>query len=129
MRTKIKFQHHPTTPKEKKAWTPWMHSRLVSLATNNFYALFVLFTINGRGIIWRDLVFKWFRCSVVVPTIGAGSLRMVSAFIIRSGSFDAAQELLSAYTFFCNSTRSGSSDAAQGLLSHDDIVFVKGLGQ
>jgi hypothetical protein len=36
----------------------------------------------------------------VVPTIGAGSLPMLSAFIIRSGSFDAAQELLSAYTFF-----------------------------
>jgi hypothetical protein len=29
-------------------------------------------------------------CFVVVPTIAAGSLPMVSAFIIRSGSFDAA---------------------------------------
>jgi hypothetical protein len=38
-------------------------------------------------------------CFVAVPTIAAGSLPMVSAFIIRSGSFDAAQGLLSAYTF------------------------------
>ncbi len=65
MRTKkIKIQHHPTTPEKKKAWTPWMHSRLVSLATKNFYALFVLFTINGRGIIWRDMVWmaRMFCC-------------------------------------------------------------------
>ncbi len=51
--------------------------------------------------------FEWLRCFVVVPTIGAGSLPMVSTFIIRSGSLDAAQ----------------------GLLSDDDIVFVKRLGQ
>jgi hypothetical protein len=24
-----KIKHHPTAPKKKKAWTPWMHSRLV----------------------------------------------------------------------------------------------------
>jgi hypothetical protein len=77
-----------------------MHGRLVSLAAKNLYASFVLFTIDGRGIIWRDMVFEWLRCFVAVPTIGARSLPMVSAFIIRSGSFDAAQELLSAYTFF-----------------------------
>ncbi len=51
-----KIEHHPTIPKKKKAWTPWMHSRLVSLAAKNFYASFVLFSINGRGIIWRDMV-------------------------------------------------------------------------
>ncbi len=57
--------------------------------------------------------FESLRCFVVVPTIRAGSLPMVSAFIIRSRSFGAAQGQLSAYTFFCKRTRSGSSDAAQ----------------
>jgi hypothetical protein len=60
--------------------------------------------------------FEWLRCFVVVPTIGAGSVPMVSAFIIRSGSFDAAQGLFSPYTFFCKRSWSASSDAAQGLL-------------
>ncbi len=32
--------------------------------------------------------FEWLRCFVVEPTIAAGTLPMVSAFIIRSGSFD-----------------------------------------
>ncbi len=44
--------------------------------------------------------FEWLRCFVVVPTIAAGTLPMVSAFIIRSGSFDLATGQLSAYTFF-----------------------------
>ncbi len=44
--------------------------------------------------------FEWLRCFVVVPTIAAGSLPMVSAFIIRSGRFDLAKGQLSAYTFF-----------------------------
>ncbi len=43
--------------------------------------------------------FEWVRCFVVVTTIAAGCLPMVSAFIIRLGSFDAAQGLLSAYSF------------------------------
>ncbi len=75
------------------------------------------------GALFGGTWLEWLGCFVVVPTIGAGSLPMVSAFIIRSVSFDAAQGQLSAYTFFV------SSDAAQGLLSDDDIVFVKGLGQ
>jgi hypothetical protein len=50
-----KIKHQPTAHKKKKAWTPWMHSRLVSLAAKNFYASFVLFTINGRCILWRDM--------------------------------------------------------------------------
>ncbi len=45
-----KIEYHRTIPKKKKAWTPWMHSRLESLAAKNFYASFVLITINGRGI-------------------------------------------------------------------------------
>ncbi len=44
--------------------------------------------------------FEWLTCFVVVPTIAAGSLPMVSAFIIRSGSFDEAKGQHSAYTFF-----------------------------
>ncbi len=44
--------------------------------------------------------FEWLTCFVVVPTIAAGSLPMVSAFIIRSGSFNLAKGQLSAYTFF-----------------------------
>ncbi len=51
-----KIEHHPTTPKKKKVWTPWMHSRLVSLAAKNLYASFIFFTINARGITWRDVV-------------------------------------------------------------------------
>jgi hypothetical protein len=44
--------------------------------------------------------FEWLRCFVVVPTIAAGTLPTVSAFIIRSGSFDLAKGQLSAYNFF-----------------------------
>ncbi len=44
--------------------------------------------------------FEWLRCFVVVPMIAVGNLPMVSAFIIRSGSFDLATRQLSAYTFF-----------------------------
>ncbi len=44
--------------------------------------------------------FEWFRCFVVVPTIAADTLPTVSAFIIRSGSFDLAKGQLSAYNFF-----------------------------
>jgi hypothetical protein len=40
--------------------------------------------------------------------IGAGSLPMVSAFIIRSGSFDAAQGQLSADTFFVKGLGEGA---------------------
>ncbi len=44
--------------------------------------------------------FEWLSCFVMVQTIAAGSLPMVSAFIIRSGSFDLANGQLSAHTFF-----------------------------
>jgi hypothetical protein len=44
--------------------------------------------------------FEWLRCFVVVPTIAARTLPTVSAFIIRSGSFDLAIGQLRAYTFF-----------------------------
>jgi len=44
--------------------------------------------------------FDWLRCFVVVPTIAARTLPTVSAFIIRSGSFDLVIGQLSAYTFF-----------------------------
>jgi hypothetical protein len=54
------------------------------------------------------MAFEWLRCFVVVPSIGAGSLPMVSAIIIRSGSFDAGQELLSAYTFFVKGLGQGA---------------------
>jgi hypothetical protein len=43
-----KIEHHPTACKKKKPWTPWMHSRLVSLAAKNFYAsLFCLPLMGG----------------------------------------------------------------------------------
>ncbi len=68
--------------------------------------------------------FEWLRCFVVVPTIGAGSLPMVSAFIIRSGTIGAGSlPMVSAFII-----RSGSFDAAQGQLSAYTF-FVKGLGQ
>jgi hypothetical protein len=35
---KKKIQHHPTAPKKKKTWTPWLHSRVISLATKKLYA-------------------------------------------------------------------------------------------
>jgi len=84
----------PTAPKKKKTWTPWLHSRMISLAAKHFYASFVLFSINlwAHGLHGSDVL-------LVVPTMEAGSVPMVSAFIIRSGSFDAAQGLLGAYTF------------------------------
>jgi len=103
-----KIKHHPTTPKKKKTWTPWMHSHLVSLAAKNFYASFVLFTINGRGIIWRNMVFEWQSCFVVVLMIGASSPPMVSPFIIRLGSFNAVQELICVYTFFVKGLAQGT---------------------
>jgi len=46
-----------------------------------------------------ETCFQCLRCFVVVPSLAAGSLPMVSAFIIRSGSFNATQGLLSAYSF------------------------------
>ncbi len=48
---------------------------------------------------------EWLRCFVVVPTIGAGSLPMVS---VRTAQW---------WYCLCKRTRSVSSDAAQGLLS------------
>jgi len=53
---KKKNQTPAYRPQKEKSLDPWMHSRLVSLAAKNFYASFVLFSINGRGIIRRDMV-------------------------------------------------------------------------
>ncbi len=73
--------------------------------------------------------FEWLRCFAVVPTIGAGSLPMVSAFIIRSRSFGAAQGQLRVYTFFVKGLGQGAQMQRNDCSVMMIFVFVKGVGQ